>query len=143
MSKKDANPSASPSEKVIHVVFGPGGGRVPSPAPAIGALAGEAALQTASLELPLPTPISREPVGDLFSGIEVAKLLGLSAARLRSLDRAGIAPPSGRRRGHRAYTFSDLIALRAANCDMVQGFYYAPALESGDCVRYIEERAAA
>ena len=40
-------------------------------------------------------------------------------------------------------TEAQLIALRAANCDMVQGFYYAPALESGDCVRYIEERAAA
>jgi tetratricopeptide (TPR) repeat protein len=40
--------------------------------------------------------------------------LALSRGRLRSLDRAGIVSPSGRRRGRRAYTFSDIIALRAA-----------------------------
>jgi tetratricopeptide (TPR) repeat protein len=55
------------TDKVIHVVFGPGGGRVES-----------------------------------------------RPHRLRTLDRAGVVSPSGRRRGRRAYTFSDLIALRAA-----------------------------
>jgi tetratricopeptide (TPR) repeat protein len=44
----------------------------------------------------------------------VIKLLGVSSSRLRSLDRAGIVSPSGRRNGRRAYTFSDIIALRAA-----------------------------
>lgn len=97
MSKKDR--PASPSDKVIHVVFGPGGGRVAEPH------------QTPPLE---PPPAAREPVTDMFTGTEVARLLEISPGRLRSLDRAGIAPPSGRRRGRRAYTFSDLIALRAA-----------------------------
>ena len=118
MSKKDSNPApqtgaqsgASSREKVIHVAFGPGGGRIPSPAVAVQ----EPAPASAAIDLPLPLPLTREPVGDLFTGTEVAKLLGMSVGRLRSLDRAGIASPSGRRRGHRAYTFPDIIALRAA-----------------------------
>ena len=50
----------------------------------------------------------------------MAKLLGLTRGRLRSLDRAGIVSPSGRRKGRRAYTFNDLIALRAAR-DLLAG----------------------
>ena len=94
------------TDKVIHVVFGPGGGRVesrPHRPPEGGTI-------KAALEL----PDAREPITDMFSGSEVARLLGFSTARLRTLDRAGVVSPSGRRRGRRAYTFSDLIALRAA-----------------------------
>jgi DNA-binding transcriptional MerR regulator len=39
----------------------------------------------------------------------------LTAARLRSLDKAQIVSPSGSRNGKRAYTFQDLIALRATH----------------------------
>ena len=91
-------------EKIIHVVFGPGGGRVreaasvPPPAPE----------DVASLAL------QREPVTDLFTRTEVSRLLGVSSARLSSLDRNGVVSPSGRRRGRRAYTFTDLIAMRTA-----------------------------
>jgi Flp pilus assembly protein TadD/DNA-binding transcriptional MerR regulator len=60
-----------------------------------------------------PPPAGPEPVTDLFSPREVQKLLGVAPARLRSLDRAGIVTPSGSRSGRRAYTFQDLIALRA------------------------------
>jgi tetratricopeptide (TPR) repeat protein len=49
----------------------------------------------------------------MFTRGEVAKLLGVSAGRLRSLDRAKIVSPSGQRGRQRAYTFHDLIALRA------------------------------
>src|SRR5439155_19140634 len=94
------------TDKVIHVVFGPGGGRVesrPHRPP-------EGGTVKASAEL----PDTREPITDMFSGSEVARLLGFSTARLRTLDRAGVVSPSGRRRGRRAYTFADLIALRAA-----------------------------
>jgi tetratricopeptide (TPR) repeat protein len=52
-------------------------------------------------------------VTDLFTRREVAKLLGVSAGRLRSLDEAHIVSPSGQRGRQRAYTFQDLIALRA------------------------------
>ncbi|HEY4103259.1 MAG TPA: tetratricopeptide repeat protein [Polyangiaceae bacterium] len=56
----------------------------------------------------------REPLTDLFTSGEIARLLGISPARLRTFDRAGVVSPTGRRRGRRAYSFSDLIALRTA-----------------------------
>jgi tetratricopeptide (TPR) repeat protein len=87
---------------VIHVAFGTGGGRV----------SGAAGLDGAPATTP-PPPDAREPVTDLFTPREVAKLLGVSSARLRSLDRAKIVSPSGQRGKLRAYTFQDLIALRA------------------------------
>ena len=49
----------------------------------------------------------------VFSPREVAKLLGLTVARLRSLDKSHVVSPSAMRNGRRAYTFQDLIALRA------------------------------
>lgn len=89
--------------KVIRVAFGPGGGRI---------------LEGVDVEpedlTPLPAPSQREPLADVYTQSEVSRLLGLSNGKLRSLDRAGIASPTGRRNGRRAYTFSDLIALRAA-----------------------------
>jgi tetratricopeptide (TPR) repeat protein len=89
-------------DKIIHVVFGPGGGRVHR--------RNERAAAT-----PAETNGSaREPLTDLFTLSEIARLLDLSPTRLRTLDRAGVVSPSGRRRGRRAYTFSDLIALRTA-----------------------------
>lgn len=92
------------ADKVIHVVFGPGGGRVGEPAPST------TRRSTPAVEPPSAT----EPLTDLFTAGEVCRLLGMSPARLRTLDRAGIAPPTGRRRGRRAYTFADLISLRTA-----------------------------
>lgn len=89
-------------DKVIHVVFGPEGGRVAPPSEGVGQHVTEA------------NASGREPLTDLFSRGEVSRLLGLSTARLRTLDRAGVASPCGRRKGRRAYTFSDLIALRSA-----------------------------
>jgi DNA-binding transcriptional MerR regulator len=90
---------------VIHVTFGSGGGRVdPPPTAAAGA--------PPPPSIP-PPPDTREPVTDLFTRREVAKLLGVSETRLRSLDRSKIVSPSGLRGRTRAYTFQDLIALRA------------------------------
>ena len=87
---------------VIHVAFGSGGGRLAASAPAVD--------KAASVP---PAPDSREPVTDLYTRREVAKLLNVSETRLRSLDRAKIVSPSGQRGRTRAYTFQDLIALRA------------------------------
>src|SRR5688572_2447139 len=96
--------------EVIHVAFGPGGGRIehavpprPTAHPTNG---GNSPSQ-------IPPPKTSEPVTDVFSPREVAKLLGLTAARLRSLDKAQIVSPSAMRNGRKAYTFQDLIALRA------------------------------
>jgi DNA-binding transcriptional MerR regulator len=86
---------------VIHVTFGEGGGRTTDPLPAPARPSGA------------PPPNDREPVTDLFTRREVAKLLGVSETRLRSLDRTQVVSPSGLRGRQRAYTFQDLIALRA------------------------------
>jgi tetratricopeptide (TPR) repeat protein len=88
-------------ENVIHVAFGPGGGRVRHQSPEATASSDAASTR-------------KEPLTDLFTRAEISRLLGLSTARLRSLDRAGVVSPSARKRGRRAYTFQDLIALRAA-----------------------------
>ena len=94
------------TDKVIHVVFGPGGGRVESK--------NQRQPGDDANHLFPSLPDAREPITDLFSGTEVSRLLELSSGRLRTLDRAGIVSPSGRRNGRRAYTFADLIALRTA-----------------------------
>jgi tetratricopeptide (TPR) repeat protein len=90
----------TPPDKVIHVVFGPGGGRIDA------VPQGE--------QLSEAAPATKEPITDLFTRSEIARLLRLTPARLRTLDRAGIVSPSGRRRGRRAYTFADVIQLRTA-----------------------------
>lgn len=93
---------AQKANKVIRVAFGPGGGRITA--------------DRADALQPNVTDArpSREPVMGVFTGTEAARLLGLTTGKLRSLDRAGIVRPTGRRRGHRAYTFPDIIALRTA-----------------------------
>ncbi len=95
-------------EKIIHVVFGPGGGRMQRREERTGATAAAT------------TDGSREPLTDLFTFSEIARLLGISPTRLRTLDRAGVVSPTARRRGRRAYTFSDLIALRTAQTLLAQ-----------------------
>jgi DNA-binding transcriptional MerR regulator len=89
-------------EKIIHVVFGPGGGRM------------QHRDDGAAPGTNPPAEASREPLTDLFSAGEISRLLSITPARLRTLDRGGVVSPTARRRGRRAYTFSDLIALRTA-----------------------------
>ncbi|HVU06018.1 MAG TPA: tetratricopeptide repeat protein [Polyangiaceae bacterium] len=91
-------------DKIIHVVFGPGGGRVRD----------EIRTADVSARASVSDATAREPVTDLFTRTEVSRLLGVSVARLSTFDRTGVVTPSGRRRGRRAYTFTDLIALRTA-----------------------------
>ncbi len=90
--------------QIIHVVFGPGGGRVRD----------DRAAPSARVDDSTSPQGQNEPITDLFTRGEIARLLGVSATRLRTLDKNGVASPTGRRRGRRAYTFGDLIALRAA-----------------------------
>jgi len=99
--RKSTRPDKLRREKVIHVVFGPGGGRLDR-------LSGASASTTEAAQ------VSREPLTDLFTLSEIARLLRLTPTRLRTLDRAGVVSPSGRRRGRRAYTFADVIQLRTA-----------------------------
>ena len=106
--------------EVIHVAFGPGGGRIEhadgSPRALPGTPTLDARANTASkAEESAPSSKRAEPVTDVFSPREVAKLLGLTAAKLRSLEKAEIVSPSAMRNGRKAYTFQDLIALRATH----------------------------
>jgi tetratricopeptide (TPR) repeat protein len=88
---------------VIFVAFGPGHA------------AGGAAAAHAPPPPPPAAPEPNEGVTAFFTAAEAARLCGVTRARLRGLDRAGIAPPTGRRGGKRYYTFRDLIVLRAAS----------------------------
>lgn len=111
-SNKSRNKSKRAGAQVIHVAFGPGGGRIPNAEIAPARRAGRSV--DASQKTPAP-PKTGEPVTELFSTREVAKLLGVTVARLRSLDRSQVVSPSAMRNGRRAYTFQDLIALRATH----------------------------
>lgn len=108
---RKASKAKKSGAEVIHVAFGPGGGRIQHAAEAPRA---DAAVVGRSVSA-IPETSSKEPVTDLFSPREVAKLLGVTTARLRSLDKAEIVSPSATRNGRRAYTFQDLIALRATH----------------------------
>jgi DNA-binding transcriptional MerR regulator len=110
--------------EVIHVAFGPGGGRIlhaeSSPTASTpnrgGRSSGHEKKGRANTPSQTPPPPrTGEPVTDVFSPREVSKLLGLSVARLRSLDKSQVVSPSAMRNGRRAYTFQDLIALRATH----------------------------
>jgi len=109
--KNDEPPNNKPRvAEVIHVSFGKGGGRVSLPEPPKAAPEPEL---TADAK-------SAEPLADVFTAREVEKLLGLDQRLLRSLDRTGIVSPSGARGRGRAYTFQDLIALRATG-ELIRG----------------------
>ena len=99
-----------PPANVIHVAFGAGGGRIPPHA-----LGAEAIVPEPPPSSPPPPMPGGEPVTDLFSARDVARLLGVTLAKLRTLDKAEIVSPTGNRNGKRCYTFQDLIALRATN----------------------------
>ncbi|WP_394849385.1 tetratricopeptide repeat protein [Pendulispora brunnea] len=99
---------------VIRVNFGAGGGRVDPDKLEASRTGVGAPARSAGAPSRRETDASPvEPVTDLFSAKEVARLLNLSEGRLRTLDKAQIVSPSGTRNGRRAYTFQDLIALRA------------------------------
>ncbi|MAC25956.1 MAG: MerR family transcriptional regulator [Sandaracinus sp.] len=94
-------------DNVIHVVFGPDGGYRISPA-----LETEA---PAPIREPAPAPKEHDdPLADLYSRAEVARLFGLTEGRLRYWDRTDFLGPSARRGRRRYYTFQDLIGVRVA-----------------------------
>ena len=92
--------SRSSADPVIHVVFGPGGGPVqmdePPPPPAE---------HRHDSEVPLTATFKRE---------DAARLVGLAVSTLADLRKHGIVTQSGIRKGRAAYTFADLVQLRAA-----------------------------
>ncbi len=97
------------TDNVIHVRFGPGGGRRVDPP--------EPAREPAPPRERATAPVNGrggEPYGELFRREEVARLFGLSEGRLRYWARSGFLAPSGKVGRRRFYTFQDLIGIRAA-----------------------------
>jgi len=99
-------------DNVIHVRFGPAGGRrAEPPAPA------DAPKSKAPASVPPPSfgrESIAEPYGALYKRKEVARLFELTEGRLRYWDRSGFLSPSGKVGRRRFYTFEDLIGIRAA-----------------------------
>jgi DNA-binding transcriptional MerR regulator len=109
MTKREASKGRrrkARQNRVIHVMFGRGGGRIEE---------AQREREPATAKPRAAALATREPLTDLFTQGEIARLLGVRPSRLRILDKSGIVTPSGRRRGRRAYTFADLIQVRAAD----------------------------
>ena len=115
-----SQPQKDLDANVIHVQFGPGGGRRTQPPPDEKA-AEKAEAQPAAekrTEDPSARPQRRrDPTGDLYARSEVSRLFGIPESRLRYWDRTGFLGPSGQLGARRLYTFQDLIGLRAAKSD--------------------------
>jgi DNA-binding transcriptional MerR regulator len=94
----------SDDENIIHVHFGPGGGKrcehVDEPA-------GQSAARDAVAR-------REEPFYDLYTLKDVAHLFGISETRLRYWERSEFIVRSARIGRRRFYTFQDLITIRAA-----------------------------
>lgn len=63
---------------------------------------------------PQAKPRACDPLGDLYSARDAAKLFGLAEGKLRHWERSGLVARSGTRGKRRFYTFQDLIGIRAA-----------------------------
>lgn len=114
----------SEGNNVIHVAFGQGGGRIEPATP-----------KGPSIE-PVRAPEERDdPLADLYSAADVARLFVVTPSRLRYWDRTGFLSPSGRRGRRRCYTFQDLIGLRAAKALLDAGVPLQRVRKSVDSLR--------
>lgn len=100
--RKGAEDVLSESDNVIHVAFGEGGGRI------------EPKRELGHGPEPARPELRHDPLTDLYSASDVARLFNVAASRLRYWDRTGFLTPSGRRGRRRCYTFQDLVGVRAA-----------------------------
>lgn len=117
-------------DNVIHLVFGPEGGRrqpltkaPPQVEPTATDPERRSGRQTA------------DPLADLYGYREVARLLSLPESRLRYWTRVGFMPPSVHSGRRHYYTFQDLIALRAAKELLASGVPFARVRRSVEALR--------
>lgn len=113
----------SEGDNVIHVAFGEGGGRI-EPKPEQG-----------SGPEPARSETRQDPLTDLYSASDVARLFQVAASRLRYWDRTGFLSPSGRRGRRRCYTFQDLVSVRAAKALIDAGLPLQRVRRSVDSLR--------
>lgn len=111
------------SDNVIHVAFGEGGGRIEKKAEPV-----------AQVE-PARSEQRGDPLNDLYTASDVARLFNLATSRLRYWDRTGFLSPSGRRGRRRCYTFQDLVGVRAAKALIDAGVPLQRVRRSVDSLR--------
>ena len=95
------------SDNIIHVDFASRMGRRFVPVRA-------AADSADSAEVPRDREPQGDPLGDLYTLRDAAKLFRLSESRLRYWEKSGFIARSSEVSGRRYYTFQDLIGIRAA-----------------------------
>ena len=128
MSDEDQN-------NVIHVRFGKDGAhRVEVPPPADGAQSEQATARGRSRR--------EDPLADLYSVSEVARVFGVKPSRLRSWDKSGFIQPSARSGRRRYYTFQDLIGLRVAKGLLDQGVSFREVKRSVEALKSSLPRVA-
>ena len=128
-------PSDSKRDNVIHVVFGRDGTATrvdPVPLPPEDGLHGAPTETVTGILAPQP---SRDPLGDLYSTKEVAKLFEISESRLRGWARRDFVAPSVTLGSRRYYTFQDLISLRVAKGLLDEGIPLREVRDSVDAIR--------
>ncbi len=126
---RDPPPQVPPRERVIHVDFERGRRvdqalvRAPATAP--------------PLDPPTDAQAVAQTVARTFTRAEVAEMFALPARRLRAWERLAIVVPSGDPGSARAtrYTFSDLLAVRAAKGLTASGFSTAQIRAATDALR--------
>lgn len=89
-----------------------------------------------------PAPHSRDPLADLYSVRDVAKLFGLSASRLRYWERSGFIQRSVQLGRQRFYSFEDLIGIRAAKELLQEGIALQSVRRSVEALRASLPRGA-
>jgi tetratricopeptide (TPR) repeat protein len=99
-------------DNVIHVAFGPGGGRRPGPQGVLAPVVPPP--DEPDDDASLPRDRDGDPAADLYGTAEAARVVGVPESRLRSWQRSGFLAPSARVAKRRLYTFQDLIGLRTA-----------------------------
>jgi len=117
-------------DNVIHVSFrGEGGGKF-DPEPVT-----PDAVEPEREDSARGSDRTEDPMADLYSLAEVARVFGLKPSRLRYWDRTRFIQPSGRSGKRRYYTFQDLISLRVAKGLLDQGIPLRQVRRSVDAVR--------
>jgi tetratricopeptide (TPR) repeat protein len=119
--------SGSGSDNVIHVRFGPGGGRRAEATPSNPGPPPES--------VPFPAAPDSEPYSQVYRRAEVARLFGLPEGRLRYWDRLGFIRPSENLGGRRYYSFQDLVGVRVAKTLLDAGVPIASVRRSLDSLR--------
>ncbi|MBK6813839.1 MAG: MerR family transcriptional regulator [Sandaracinaceae bacterium] len=82
-----------------------------------------------------PQKPSDDPLADLYSTADVAKLFDLRESRLRSWAKSGFITPSATVGKKQLYTFQDLVSVRAAKALLERGVPQKRVKDSVDAIR--------